>query len=719
MIELNEVQQTAVVSLAERQTAPHTSFLLGPAGSGKTTVLNHRLLHLLQQGEPAYNILVLVAEPDHRQPFLDFLHQSGVGPYAELKITTFNRLAQEMVALFWPLLARPAGFAHPHRPPTFLSYDLAQLLMWQIVTPMLQEGAFADLRLRPQQIVSQLLDTLNRAALNALSLEEGIERQIRTWTGEAERPRHLQEAGEAAQRFRQRCLAHGMLDLSLVVQTFDTHFLDHAEFGRYFSERYRHLLVDNVEEQTPAGQNFVRQLLPILQSASLAYDAGGGYKRFLAADPLGANQFRSLSQYAFDFEESFVSPPDLGYLANGVENYLRHTNKPTAGAERAIVGVVNGRYRREMIANLIPFLHDLIREDGVHPRDIAIITPYLDGALRYMLGQMLREAGLPHALLRRRSSPREEPRIRAWLTWLALAHPDWQVTPAPFDVAEALTLSIDGLDPARAALLTEQLYRHSVNGNRYSVIGEQYSVNGGVALADPAALAESVVARVGAEMVALVGELREWLLGQNGRLPLDHALHDLFSLLSQPHFRPEPDLAGAAVCDWLVRAAVRLRQAAPQLGLDSPAKIGAAFIEGIQQGLVTANPPELGEPPDPDGIMISTIYGYLLAGRPVRVQVWLETAATGWWDIPNQPLSNAFVLAQSRDPDLPWTIEEEYKIRNQLLSRLIRGLTARCRDGIILANSELDRRGLRQDGPLWRALQPWLTQFVTASDKQH
>jgi hypothetical protein len=704
MVELNEVQQTAA-------SAPNTSFLLGPAGSGKTMVLQHRLLHLLQQGEPAYTILVLVAEPEHRQPFLDFLHQSNVGPYAELKITSFNRLAQEMVALFWPLLARPAGFAHPYRPPTFLSYDLAQLLMWQIVTPMLQEGAFADLRLRPQQIVSQLLDTLNRSALNALSLAEGIERQIRTWTGETERPRHLQEAGEAAKQFRQRCLANGLLDLSLVIETFDTRFLHHAEFGRYFSERYRHLIVDNVEEQTPAGQNFVRELLPILQSAAIAYDAGGGYKRFLAADPLGANKFRSLSQHVFDFEESFVSPPDLGHLANGVENYLRHTNKPTADAEQAIRAVVNGRYRREMIANLIPFLQGLIQDDGIQPRDIAIITPYLDGALRYMLGQMLREAGLPYALLRRRSSPREEPRIRAWLTWLALAHPGWEVTPAPFDVAEALTLSIDGLDPARAALLTDQLYRDSVSG-------DPYSVNGGVALGDPAGLPESVVARVGEEMVALVAELREWLLGQNGRLPLDHALHDLFSLLSQSHFRPEPDLAGAAVCDWLVKSAVRLRQAAPQLGLDSPAKIGAAFIEGIQQGLVTANPPELGEPPDPDGIMISTIYGYLLAGRPVRVQVWLETAATGWWDIPNQPLSNAFVLAQSRDPDLPWTIEEEYKIRNQLLTRLIRGLTARCRDGIILANSELDRRGLRQDGPLWRALQPWLAAVVVTADLQ-
>ena len=142
------------------------------------------------------------------------------------------------------------------------------------------------------------------------------------------------------------------------------------------------------------------------------------------------------------------------------------------------------------------------------------------------------------------------------------------------------------------------------------------------------------------------------------------------------------------------------------MGLRSAAEIGRTFIEGINQGLVTANPPDLGDPPDPNGIMISTIYGYLLAGRPVRVQVWLETAAQGWWNIPNQPLSNAFVLAQSWDNQKQWTLDEDFYIRNQLLSRIIRGLTGRCTDGIILANSDLDRRGQRQDGPLWRALQP-------------
>jgi hypothetical protein len=49
---------------------------------------------------------------------------------------------------------------------------------------------------------------------------------------------------------------------------------------------------------------------------------------------------------------------------------------------------------------------------------------------------------------------------------------------------------------------------------------------------------------------------------------------------------------------------------------------------------------------------------------------------------------------------------DDFAIRNQLLSRIIRGLTNRTSKGIIIANSDLDRRGARQEGPLWRALQP-------------
>jgi hypothetical protein len=598
-------------------------------------------------------------------------------------------MAREMVSLFWPLVDRPSGFAQPYSPPTFLSYDLAQLLMWYVVDPMLEAGAFADLRLRPQQIVSQLLDTLNRAALNGLSLDQAIERQIVTWTAEPERIVHLQDAARAVRQFRRTCLDNGLLDLSLIVEVFDTRLVKDPKFRDYFSERYRHLIVDNVEEQTPAGQNFIHQLMDATETTAIAYDAGGGYKRFMAADPLEANKFRRRCDYVFNFEESFIAAPEMAHLANVVENFLMHTTWPTAAAPQVIKTVVTGRYRREMLANLVAVLEEMVHGGGVPADEIAIITPYLDGILRNTLTKSLKEAGLPYRILRRRTSPRDEPRVRSWLTWLALAHPDWHVQPAAYDVAEALTLAIHGLDPVRAELLTQWLYSPDM-----------------AELRPAAELPDAIVERVGPEMVGLVEELRLWLAAQDGRNGIDAFLHELFTdLLSLPRFQPEPDLAGAAVCEWLVQSAARLRQSAQPMGFRTPASIGEAFITGINQGLVTANPPDLGDPPDPNGLMISTIYGYLLAGRPVRIQVWLEAAATGWWDIPNQPLSNAFVLAQSRRSDEPWTMEDDFLVRNQLLSRIIRGLTNRCADGVILATSDLDRRGLRQDGILWQALQ--------------
>lgn len=696
MFDLNPAQQSAI-------SAGGATFLLGPAGTGKTTALQHRLAHLLQSGEPAYTVLVLVAEQEHRQAFLDLLHDQNPGPYADLKITSYTYLAWEMVRLFWPLVARPAGFDRPFQPPTSLSYDLAQILMWRIITPMLREGAFAGLRLRPQQLVSQLLDTLNRAALNALTLQEAVERTLSTWAGETQDLRFLEDARTAATRFEQHCLKNSLLDLALTVRVFDEHLVNHPEFHRYFQERYRHLIVDNVEEQTPAGQQFLMAMFGQTVSMTLAYDAGGGYKRFLSADPTGATRFQARSQQTLTFTESFTSTEPLTHLANLVENHLNvgGKKKPSNRAEEAIWGVITGRYRREMVAQLPDVLGELISTHGLLPQDIAILTPYLDGALRYSLEQVLREAGLPYFLLKRRSSPRDEPRIRAWLTWLALAHPDWGLAPALFDVAEALTLSIAGLDPARAQLLADHLYDEGLGQLRP------------VANLDPA-----LSGRVGMDVVDMVELLREWLVATGGMYPVDEFLHRLFNeLLALPPYQPELDLAGAAVCAWLVRTAGHVRQSGRALGLLTDAEVGRAFMDGIYQGLVTADPPELGEPADPDGVMISTLYGYLLAGRVAKVQVWLEAAATGWWDIPRQPLSNVFVLVPHWSPDKPWTMDEDYRIRNELLGRIVRGLTVRCNGGILLATSDLDRRGQRQDGALWRALQPVLVHLPTSAEQ--
>ncbi len=669
--------------------------LFGPAGTGKTTAVKARLKQLLLNKTPAYTILVLVAEPEHRDHFLADIYQADVGPVADLKVSNYVGLAREMVSLFWPLVARQAGFRHAHTAPTWLSYDLAQLLMWEVVTPLLDSGHFADLRLRPQQIVSQLLDNLNRAALNRLTVEQAIQRQIDAWVGEEERRRHLRDAERAALAFRRICHANNLLDLSLAIDVFNRHVVEHPEFSRYFSERFRHLLVDNIEEQTAAGQFFVGRLLGVTESAVIALDDGGGYKRFLAADPDLAADFRQRCDREIVFQERLIETQGVYHLARRVHRFLLGSgpdpDETAAGA--ALLGLIETRYRREMLSDLGGELRRLMAREQIEPGEIAIIVPYMDGALRYKLTQSLREAGIPYQLSRRRASPREEPRVRAWMTWLAIAHPDWEIFPTLYDVAEALTLTISGLDPVRAALAAKMLYQPAVPE-----------------LLDPVSLSDDHRLRVGEDFLARIDDLRLWLLDHGSfageGLDLDFFIHQLFTdLLSRPAFSPMPDMQAAAVCDWLVRLATRIRSAAPSLQLESRRDIGRAFIEGVRNGLVTAHPPDLGDPPDPNGVYIGTIYSYLLSEKISAVQVWLESAATGWWDIPRQPLSNAFVLSENWGSDQLWTLDDDARIRNEMLSRVVSGLCARCTRGVLLATSELDRRGVRQDGALWRALQ--------------
>lgn len=691
-MQLTDTQKTVI-------SARQTTFVPGPAGCGKTTALHHKLLHLLNEGEPAYTLLVLVSEPTQANHFLTAVQQQFGGAYSDLQIKTFANLAKEFVRLFWPLVARPAGFANAYKPPTWLGYDLAQLLMWEIVTPMLEAGHFANLRLRPQQIVSQLLDNLNRSAQNMLSIKEGFTRQIEAWGDDSESRKHLRDAEQAANQFRLRCQQNNLLDVSLMVEVFTRHVVEHKEFSRYFRERFRHFLVDNLEEQSAAGQHFVGKLLKHTVSTTIAFDTGGGYKTFLAADPLLAQRFEQACQNVIRLDESVVDQQGLYQLAQKVDNFLYPLHQTPVAHSQArplILGHVTGRYRREMVVTLPEYLRDLMQTHQLLPRDLAIIMPYMDGALRYKLTQSLAEAGIPYQLTRRRASPREEPHVRTWLAWLALAHPDWKIYPSLYDISEAFNLSIHTLDPARAALAAQSLYQPSFPSLRdtMELTGEQ-------------------VKRLGEENVAKIEALRRWLHdnGSNSgqTLPLDTFIHHLFAdLLSQRTFQPQPDVQAGAVCDWLIRTATRLRQAAGALGLRPGAELGRAFINGINNGLVSANPPDLGEPPDPNGVLVTTIYSFLLSEQKVKVQVWLEASATGWWDMPRQPLSNTYVLTQSWEGSRPWTMEDDVQARNQILSRIIHGLTGRCELGVVLATSDLDRRGVRQDGQLWRALQPLL-----------
>ncbi len=667
----------------------HTCFIEGPAGSGKSAALLGRLRHLLDSGVPGYSILVLLPDPASRARYGEEIARMELGPYGSVELHTYYSLACRLVRLFWPLVAVEAGFAAPQRPPVFLNYETAQYLMSQLIVPQLAQGYFEGLAMRPQRILSQLLDNLNKAAVNGYPIGE-IEGRLRAaWTGEETRLRYYTQAQECIELFRGHAVQYGLLDFSLVIEVFHHHLVEKRAFWRYFSERFRHVLVDQLDETLPVAQDLIGRLLAICDSSLLACDQDGGFRVFLGVDVVGALQLRQACKECVRRQPEERFNPHISAFATRLGRCLEQDVEiPSAGEpRRAIAALVQTRYRAQMIEEVARRTLDLINR-GVAPGEIAVVAPYTDGVLRFMLGEAFKAADIPFAVVRRFESLREEPVARACLSLASLAHPAWGLRPQAFDVGEALGLALAPLDPLRAALATRYLY----------------DPKGGKLLPREKLNAE-MQERIGGTVLERYDRLGEWLqaYGEGEPMAFDHFLRRLFGeVLSTLDLSPED----AAVYSKLIASATAFRQAGPAMGLEGK-HLGRRYVEMVLAGVVAAQHLAFQEDVEaaPESIaLVAPVYTYLLSNRKVRFQFWLDIGSISWWEPLHQPLTNHHVLSRRWEPGARWTDAVDFKIRNQSLFRLVQGLSRRCTEGIYLCTSELQGKGEPQDSPLLQAV---------------
>ena len=474
--------QTGVVDLPPDRAI----FLEGPAGAGKTTAAVARLLRLLRDGVPADSILILLPQRTLATPYTEALRRPTVPPGGEVTVVTFGGLAQRMVELFWPRVAAAAGFAAPDRPPVFLTLETAQYYVARIVRPLLDAGYFDSIKIERNRLYSQLLDNLNKAAVVGFPHTEIAGRLKAAWIGEPAQARVYDEAQECAERFRAYCLANNLLDFSLQYEVFVKHLWPLPACRSYLTGRYTHLIADNIEEDTPVAHDVVAEWLPGCRSALLIYDRGAGNRRFLGADPESAYRLRSLCSEHVTFTESFVASPDMDTFAAHLARALGRGPEPVGRGQHgrtwtnvstskvsprqsAIVRVPSSpraaldfsahRYHPEMLAWVGDEIAGLVHGQGVPPGEIAVLAPFLTGALRFSLTQELQARDVPVRSHRPSRTLREEPATQCLLTIAALCHPSWGIVPAKSDVAHALMLAIDELDLVRAQLLAEIAYR--------------------------------------------------------------------------------------------------------------------------------------------------------------------------------------------------------------------------------------------------------------------
>jgi len=763
--------------LTEAQSAVATlpldrrAFLEGPAGTGKTRAGVARVRHLLQSGVPGDQILVILPQRTLAGPYTEMLRHPSTPAGGEVTVLTMGGLAQRMTELFWPLVSFAAGFGRPDRPPVFLTLETAQYFMARIVRPLLDDGYFDSITVDRNRLYSQILDNLAKAASVGYDYTEVGARLKAAWIGESSQLRVYDEAQECANRFRQYCLAHNLLDFSLQVEVFTRHLWPLSRCRDYLQGRYRHLVIDNTEEDTPVSHDTLLEWLPAARSALVIYDTGAGYRRFLAADPTSAYRLKDACEEHIAFTESFVMSPDVADLSERLRRVLRVRPSEAAPApqelslippppspETTVSGEGGGgarpalpaldyapqRFHPQMLDWVAERIAGLVNDEGVPPSEIAVLSPFMTGGLRFSLETRLAAYGVPVRSHRPSRALAEEPATLALLTLAQLCHPHWRAHPTRHDVAHALMLSVNDMDLVRAQLLAEIAYRAQdgeadlngfdeiepemqerltfLLGGRYEGLRTWLSAN---------AKLQAAASR------APVRDARDRKAAKRRTAELDHFLSRLFGeLLSQPGYAFHGSFDAGEITANVIESARKFRQvmqlaegepaggrpaartasqppALVPTGSGStsaaeqfiPADLGREWVELVQDGVVAAQYIRSWQRQPEDAVLVAPAYTFLMSNRPVDHQFWLDVGSSGWWERLYQPLTQPYVLSRRWQAGAQWTDADEYAARQEALSALVIGLTRRCRVQIHLGRSQMGATGVEQRGALLRVIQ--------------
>jgi superfamily I DNA/RNA helicase len=694
--QINSKQQKAI-------HLPSTAkiFLEGPAGSGKTTVGIERMLNLMANGVPGNSILVIVPQRILGVPYQEAMNTPGVVAGGVVDIVTISGLAQRMVDLYWPVVATRAGFSKPENPPTFLNLESAQYFMAHLVRPRLDEGYFNSVTIDRNRLFSQIIDNLNKAAVVGFSYQEIGHRLKTAWTGEGGQARVYDDAQTCASEFRNYCLEHNLLDFSLQIEVFWNHLWKANICNDTLVHSYRHLIVDNVEEDVPVTHDLLSEWIPEAESCLVIYDQMAGYRRFLGADPVGAHRLIQKCELSLLFNDTYVCSNEIKALASSLKHTLTHTTPRTLSIDpRPALVHETHTFFPQMLDWVVEKIAGAIEEDGVSPKDIVVLAPFLSDSLRFSIVNRLEKKNIPVKTHRPSRSLREEPATLCLLTLASIAHPDWGTIPAKFDVAHCLMQSIDGLDLIRAKILTEIVYR--VKQDKLSL-----------------SPFDQIIPATQERISYVLGEkydyLRLWLeeYQNSGRNELDHFISRLFGeVLSQTGYGFHTSFDKGQVTANLVDSIRKFRRVVGETLAESGIDIGKEYIEMVQDGVIAAQYMPSWQIQEENAVFVAPAYTYLISNYPVDIQFWLDIGNRSWSERLYQPLTHPYVLSRNWPADRPWTDVEEVETSEQVLDALTTGLLNRCRRKVYLGLSEYNEQGYEQRGPLLQAFHRILQSLV-------
>lgn len=629
--------------------------IIGPGGAGKTTALWERYRDLALEHRTD-SILVLLWNARDVRDWRERVDLPWAGP---IHVYTYFGWVQREIRRNWSKLRTSQG---AWLEPEFLTVETGQFAMLKHIAKM--QADFAELITSPERLAIQLGSCLVLASLNGIPRSE-IGSRLATAMPDKDR-RIFNAAQKVLDDYCAELEDAGVLDYGLAVSLYNQLLQDpqyHAELSFF-----RHLLVDDTGEQSPAAHELIQGMLKSVDSAALSFSSDGGHAGFFGADTAGAWQ-----RFGQIGEVQLVRPrpgQKLGAAGSLYRTMLRG-EAPQGTARGPRVELIHEDLRSQLL-NMVGERVVRLVDSGMPPGEIAVIAPLADKVLEHSLTVHLNRAGIPLNILTKNKRLIDEPYVRAMMTLALLAHLHWDLDWGVPDLAQSLQLLLK-IDPVRAWLLG----RHIRDGKLPALEVWQRE-------------------RIGFRAAQGYDLLRQWLdeYRQGEEDPIDLFLQRVFGELLSKLPPARDDLV---VCRQLMVSARKFLGTAQRL--QTGETHGAAFIRMLSAGTVAAE--SLLEPATRNqAVILTTPYAYISGHHFSRVQVWMDGSSRRWFQQDVREIINPHVLKKSWPEGQIWTDEYNQALSQQNGARVARALMRRCSELLIITGANIDSQGFEQDGML-------------------
>lgn len=657
--------------------------LKGPCGSGKTTRAIERYKYLVENNKAkSEEILVLVL---NRMQSLKWKNELILTRSGAKDISSYFGFIQDEVVLYWPyILEKCDKIEKRDIRPTFMTFESSQSIMQQIVDKKREEGFLIGITSTSDRIAIELISNILKASISYIPFEDIGNRLFSSLeVKDLIKKQVYDDAQIMIDLYVESLLKEGVLDYGLTVYLYNNYLLKDERYLEKLKKKYKHIIVDNLEESVPCQVDLISLLIENTKSSLLLYREEGGFRVRYGANPKYIEKKIMGKFNEINLENVYTSRHEFIEFGDAVGKKVLDDDLGIEVSKLKDI-YINPPYslRSEMIDNVAKNVLSLL-DEGYFPRDIHVICPENDVIMEYSLQKALDERNIRVVNLSRKTRFIDNEFVHALIV-LAIICYDFDIVLNDDDIRTTLSLLL-GLDIIRSSILTKEVF---VNSDEKNVLKSAES--------------EEVKERVGEKHIEKYEYLKDWIdKYKNGELiSIDKFFKKVYLeiLINLPTSRQNHQ-----VCKQLIDSAETFVEVLSNFKESKNSE--EEYVRLIKDGVKEAESIfQLEERLQGEYVAISNPYVYLDSGERSKVQIWTDISSDFWAPSNSRALTNPYALTITWKEGDVYTQEMEDEDRRRVLSSVVKSLFKSASERIYMFDSIYSIDGFQQEGILSEAI---------------